>query len=247
MLCYKNGGLAREHIRDQLNTSKFPLAVLNSWKSFNETALSTAPLAQASPQDPMRLGLYFPRPEIVPNLPAGQWRYTYDPQTEKLTSESSPFDARDARNIIESQMLSLRLRSQALVASEKQANSTTSTPPPQPGRVYLVGGGSANPVIAQICGEVLGGIDGVYRLDIGGNACALGAAYKAVWGCERRPKGETFEDLIGARWDAERFVKRVAEGYQEGVFERYGVAVKGFERMEREVLAQEKARSDEKS
>jgi xylulokinase len=248
MLCYKNGGLAREHVRDQMNQSKFPLAVLNSWKSFNETALSTAPLAQKSPSDPMRLCLYFPRPEIVPNLPAGQWRYTYDPNTESLTSEpssSSAFDARDARNIVESQMLSLRLRSQALVQGEKKTGSTTALPP-QPGRVYLVGGGSANPAIAQICGEVLGGVDGVYRLDIGGNACALGAAYKAVWGCERRSKGETFEDLIGARWDAERFVKKVAEGYQEGVFERYGVAVKGFDKMEKEVLAQENSRGGEK-
>jgi xylulokinase len=245
MLCYKNGGLAREYIRDQLNTSKFPLAVLNSWKLFNDTALSTAPLAQTSSQDPMRLGLYFPRPEIVPNLPSGQWRYTYDPHTDTLTPAPSIFDARDARNIIESQMLSLRLRSQALVEGEKKADPST-TLPPQPGRVYLVGGGSANPAIAQICGQVLGGVDGVYKLDIGGNACALGAAYKAVWGCERKSKGETFEELIGARWEAERFVKRVAEGYQEGVFEQYGVAVKGFEKMEREVLAEEQANGGKK-
>jgi xylulokinase len=50
--------------------------------------------------------------------------------------------------------------------------------------------------IARIAGEVLGGAKGVFKLDVGENACALGAAYKAVWAVERR-EGETFEELIG--------------------------------------------------
>ncbi|KAF1823662.1 putative D-Xylulose kinase [Dissoconium aciculare CBS 342.82] len=252
MLCYKNGGLAREAIRDQLNARAFPLAVLRSWKTFDATALGTAPLAQADPDAPMRLGLYFPRPEIVPHLPAGQWRYTYDARAGELAPGPATFEPRDARTIVESQMLSLRLRSQALVGGGNGGggdndHTTTGSPPPQPRRVYLVGGGSANPAIASICGEVLGGTDGVFRLEIGGNACALGAAYKAVWGCERRsraPEGgqgqgqghETFEELIGARWQAERFVQKVADGYQQGVYEQYGEAVVGFERMEKAVL-----------
>jgi xylulokinase len=129
------------------------------------------------------------------------------------------------------------------VHSPPQDSSTTTTTgaliPPQPRRVYLVGGGSANPAIAKIAGEVLGGVEGVYKLDIGGNACALGAAYKAVWGCERTAVGQTFEDLIGERWDEDRFVKRVAEGYTKGVFEKYGEAVQGFGAMERLVLEEE--------
>lgn len=112
------------------------------------------------------------------------------------------------------------------------------TLPAQPRRVYLVGGGSANPAIARIAGEVLGSVEGVFKLDIGGNACALGAAYKAVWGCERG-EGETFEDLIGGRWDEGKFVKKVAEGYKKGTFERYGEAVQGFEKMEMRVLREE--------
>ena len=39
-------------------------------------------------------------------------------------------------------------------------------------------------------GEVIGGAEGVYRLDVGGNACALGGAYKAVWALERAEGGE---------------------------------------------------------
>ncbi|KAI5370406.1 Putative carbohydrate kinase, FGGY, D-xylulose kinase, ATPase, nucleotide binding protein [Septoria linicola] len=227
MLCYKNGGLAREQIRDQLSST-------SDWESFNSTALSTPPLSQKSDAEPQRLGLYFPRPEIVPNLPSGQWRYKYDVRSQKLDKTDVDFVPDDARNIIESQFLSLRLRSHALVRSEKDLR-TGKMLPPQPRRVYLVGGGSANPAIAKIAGEVLGSVEGVYKLDIGGNACALGAAYKAVWGCERK-SGQTFEELIGERWDESSFVKKVADGYTEGVFEKYGEAVKGFDAMEKLVL-----------
>jgi xylulokinase len=188
---------------------------------------------QNSSSDPMRMGLYFPRPEIVPNVRAGQWRYEYDASSNKLnqTSAEQSVDA-DARGIVESQMLSLRLRSAALVSGHEINGKKL---PPQPRRVYLVGGGSANPAIARIIGDVLGGAEGIYKLDIGGNACALGGAYKAVWGCERRDK-QTFEELVGERWNEDAFVKKVADGYREGVFEKYGEALKGFEAMEKEVV-----------
>lgn len=229
MLCYKNGGLARELIRDQLGAGK-------SWDKFNEVATTTPEVSQQSKSDPMRMGLYFPRPEIVPNVREGQWRYHYKPSDGSLTETSSDFVPDDARNIVESQMLSLRLRSAPLVQPEKDENGKEH--PPQPKRVYLVGGGSANSAIARIAGEVLGSVEGVFKLDIGGNACALGSAYKAVWGCERK-NGQTFEDLIGSRWDEAKFVKKVADGYKEGVFETYGEAVVGFDKMEKLVLENE--------
>ena len=80
---------------------------------------------------------------------------------------------------MESQILSLRLRSRNLVLPPSPSL------PPQARRIYLVGGGSTNPAIARIVGEVLGGAEGVYTLNVGGNACALGAAYKALWAMER--------------------------------------------------------------
>ena len=241
MLCYKNGGLAREKVRDDLNATDEATAVSpRSWDAFNSTAEHTLPLGQAiddsEETSQMRLGLYFPRPEIVPNLPAGQWRYLYDSTTQSLQPTSSAFHPVDARNILESQLLSLRLRSAHLVAPQPHPSSPGTFLPPQPRRIYLVGGGSANVTIARVCGEVLGGSEGVFKLDVGGNACGLGAAYKAVWGVERA-EGESFEDLIEGRWDEGRFVRRVADGYCEGVFEKYGEAVKGFEEMERVVLA----------
>ncbi|KAF2203125.1 xylulose kinase [Delitschia confertaspora ATCC 74209] len=234
MLCYKNGGLAREHIRDAINSTSSS-ASPKTWDLFNETATSTAVLGQSDPtKDPMRLGLYFPRPEIVPNVAAGTWRFLYNNANETLTpadDKSWPVPQADARAILESQFLSLRLRSQNLV--EKQGSL-----PAQPRRIYMVGGGAANSAIAELAGEVLGGSDGVYKLDIGANACALGAAYKAAWGVERK-SGEAFEDFLEERWNEEAFVKRICQGYREGVWERYGEALKGFAKVE-EKAVQEK-------
>jgi len=82
---------------------------------------------------------------------------------------------------------------------------------------------------------VLGGVEGVYRLDVGGNACALGSAYKAVWAVERKA-GETFEQLIGGRWREEDFVERVAEGYQRELYEEYEKGVEALAAVEKEVL-----------
>lgn len=227
MLCYKNGGLAREHIRDAINGDKSD----KSWDKFNETATSTPVLGQSKDSDPMRLGLFFPRPEIVPAVKAGVWRYTYTPSSSSSLSNAEqddkawPTPDADARAILESQFLSLRLRSQPLV--EPQGSL-----PAQPRRIYLVGGGAANSAIAELAGQVLGGSEGVFKLEIGGNACALGSAYKAAWGVQRVSPDEKFEDFLETRWDESSFVRKVADGYRKGVFEKYGEALQGFDGLE---------------
>ncbi|EFE31685.1 uncharacterized protein ARB_01284 [Trichophyton benhamiae CBS 112371] len=245
MLCYKNGGLARERVRDAINakldeTKDKDKDASNPWSNFDRILLDTPPAGQKSDSDPMKLGLFFPRPEIVPNLREGEWHFNYTPGhadvdqqlKETDTGWNHPFDG--ARAIVESQFLSLRLRSRELVHSPSDKKDI----PPQPRRIYLVGGGSRNAAIAKVAGEVLGGIEGVYKLDVGENACALGAAYKAVWALERAPQ-QTFEDLIGQRWREDEFVERIADGYQPGVFEKYGQAVRGFEMMEKQILKAE--------
>ncbi|KAF1966999.1 actin-like ATPase domain-containing protein [Bimuria novae-zelandiae CBS 107.79] len=237
MLCYKNGGLARERIRDAIN--EHSSGTPKSWDLFNETALNTPALGQNKPEsDPMRLGLYFPRPEIVPNVKEGTWRFLYKNDTlspiapegaQGKTEDSSwPIPTADARAILESQFLSLRLRSESLVAPQGDL-------PPQPRRIYMVGGGAANSAIADLAGQVLGGSEGVFKLDIGGNACALGAAYKAAWGVQRKGN-EKFEDFLEKRWVEKDFVKKVCEGYRKGVWERYGEALKGFDQVEKRAI-----------
>ncbi|KAJ9615782.1 hypothetical protein H2200_001859 [Cladophialophora chaetospira] len=229
MLCYKNGGLAREKVRDKINEKLGKEE--NSWQEFDKLLLETSPLAQSSDNEKMHLGLYFPRPEIIPNLPVGEWHVAYDPSSHEIQSETSVPQSpeQDARVIVESQFLSLRLRSRELVSSPGQGL------PAQPRRIYLVGGGSRNKAIAKVAGEVLGGSEGVFKLDVGENACALGAAYKAVWAVERQ-KGETFEELIGKRWREDEFVEKIADGYNKELWERYGEALKGFEAMENKLL-----------
>ncbi|KAK5941204.1 hypothetical protein PMZ80_006481 [Knufia obscura] len=234
MLCYKNGGLAREQIRDLINEALHPSDVNStSWSDFDKYLLETKPLAQEDDDKPTQLGIYFPRPEIVPNLPAGQWHFQYDPAGDMLTqtSKTPHYPYEDARIIVESQLLSMRLRSRGVVKSPGNYL------PPQPRRIYLVGGGSRNKAIAQVAGEVLGGSEGVYKLDLGENACALGAAYKAVWAVERS-QGQSFEELIGGRWTEADFIEKVADGYRADKYEKYGRALKGFEQMEKVLLAQ---------
>ncbi|KAI9736944.1 MAG: hypothetical protein M1834_000533 [Cirrosporium novae-zelandiae] len=233
MLCYKNGGLAREHVRDAINKTTGNTG--NVWADFDKLCLAKPPLGTTNDTDLMKMALYFSRPEIVPNLPAGEWHFNYDPKTgalkESLEGFNKPDD--DARTIVESQFLSCRFRSQNLVHSPAKGL------PPQPRRVYLVGGGSRNKAIAKLAGEIFGGSEGVFKLEIGENACALGAAYKAVWAIERK-NGEKFEDLVGKRWKEEDFVEKIADGYQPGVFEKYGKAVEGFAKMEAELLERRK-------
>lgn len=237
MLCYKNGGLAREHVRDAINAKLGVDKPANPWAEFDRVMLQTPAVGQKTESDLMKMGLFFPRPEIVPNVRSGQWRFNYNPEDGSLTETAEgwnePFD--EARAIVESQMLSLRLRSRGLTTSPDDGL------PAQPRRVYLVGGGSKNKAIAKVAGEVLGGVDGVYKLDVGDNACALGAAYNAVWAIERAP-AQTFEDLIGKRWHEEDFIEKIADGYQKNAFEKYGMALEGFEKMEAQVLKQEESR-----
>lgn len=230
MLCYKNGGLAREKVRDTLPK---PEGGATGWENFNKAVLDTPPLDMSSENDRAKLGLYFYLRETVPNIRAGKWRFTCNSDGSDLKESAEGWHKEtDARAIVESQALSMRLRSQKLVYSPRDSL------PAQPRRIYLVGGGSLNPAITQVLSEVLGGADGVYKLDVGGNACALGGAYKALWALERKD-GETFDELIGKRWTEEGSIEKVDIGYREGTYQKYGKVLGAFEEMEGRLLAEE--------
>lgn len=229
MLCYKNGGLAREKVRDQLPK---PEGGKTGWENFNKAVFDTPPLGM-SEDDRAKIGLYFYLRETVPNIRAGTWRYSCKPDGSDLQETEGWDKETDPRLIVESQALSMRLRSQNLV------HSPGNDLPAQPRRIYLVGGGSLNPAIAQVIGEVLGGVDGVYKLDVGGNACAMGGAYKALWALERG-EGETFDELIGKRWKEEGSIEKVDVGFRDGLYQKYGGVLGAFEGMEQKILAEEK-------
>ena len=229
MLCYCNGSLARESVRDSLNKS---LGVASSdWQHFDETTLSTPVASKSSSDSPSKIGVYFPLPEIIPNVQSGTWRFNYSDGKVRQTEEGWNIPADDVRAILESQALSMRMRSEALLKPEAGVNGGKT----QPRRLYVVGGGSKNAAIASVMAGVIGGFEGVYKLDIGGNACALGAAYYATWALERK-QGEAFEDYVAERWDEEKQVKRIGDAYQEGIWEEYGEILKGFKMAEYEIV-----------
>lgn len=78
MLCYQNGSLTREFIRDQYANG--------DWKTFNSL------LGQTSPGNMNQVGFYFTRPEITPNLATpGIWRFDANGKLLKNCNEI-PFD-----------------------------------------------------------------------------------------------------------------------------------------------------------
>ncbi|KAI9849626.1 MAG: hypothetical protein M1837_002751 [Sclerophora amabilis] len=242
MLCYKNGGLARERVRDKINEAAKIDKSTGSWTEFDRLVAQTPPMLKRKPSDVERMGLYFPLAEIVPNVRPGLWRFSYDYSLpgsgqDKLveTQEGWNLPNDDAKAIVESQIFSLRLRSQRVVTSPGTGI------PQQPRRIYLVGGGAKNETIARTIGEMLGGTEGVYQLDVGEHGCALGSAQKAVWAVERK-QDQTFEDLIGERWDEKHSIRKVDPGYRQALWDQYGRALPGFSAMEERVLMKEHGR-----
>lgn len=231
MLCYTNGALARERIAEEVNAD----AATNSddkWANFNELAESTPVTGSKSAGQPAKIGIYFPLPENIPNVKAGTWRFNYNTQTNELieTSAGWSIPRDDARAILESQALSMRLRSHPLLLP-----NATNGNKHQSRRVYVVGGASRNHSICEALGDVLGGYEGVYKLDIGGNACALGAAYYAAWALERKAN-EHFEDFVGDRWDEKGKIEKIGSGYKKGTWEQYEQLIEGFREAERRII-----------
>ncbi|OAA53411.1 Carbohydrate kinase, FGGY [Cordyceps fumosorosea ARSEF 2679] len=107
MLCYKNGGLARERVRDDL-----PGAADGSWAAFDRAIAETPPLDIQGGR--AKMGLYFDLRETVPNLRAGTWRFTCAAAdgSDLRVAEAWPA-ATDARLIVESQALGGRRRVRA--------------------------------------------------------------------------------------------------------------------------------------
>lgn len=230
MLCYCNGALAREGVRDEINKSKG--VTDKSWAEFGKAVDSTQVAGRSSSSDPAKIGVYFPLPENIPSANKGTWRYNYSATdgTIKETQEGWNLPHDDVRAIIESQALSMRMRSEALLSPDAHNGHKA-----QPRRLYFVGGGSRNAAIMSITAEVLGGFEGAYKLDIGSNACALGASYYAAWALERKGS-EAFEDYVDRYWEEETHAVRIGDAYKEGVWEEYGSVMKGFRIVEEEIM-----------
>ncbi|CUS24534.1 LAQU0S17e01112g1_1 [Lachancea quebecensis] len=187
MICYCNGALARERIRDQLSET-------HDWEPFNAAVTST------TLDTDNEIACYFPLGEIVPNVPSSYRRATFakspDSQKVELELKDAFADvAHDAKNIVESQALSCRVRISPLLSEDCADPSVNlgdsmvhfdyddfplSEYKKRPRRAFFVGGASKNNAIVERFAQVLGATNGNFRLETP-NSCALGGCYRAMW------------------------------------------------------------------
>lgn len=235
MLCYCNGALAREQLRDEVN-EKYST---NGWDKFDEILESEfakdEEVKQPEKAADERVGIYFPLGEIIPNAKPCKRRFTYSEKTGlvELSKEDVAVE-QEAALIIESQALSCRLRvcpmlgggrdtksfevEKALEALEKivgqevtvdHVSYSTDEFMKRPKSVYYVGGSSKNESIVRVFNDIFGARKGGYRVEIG-DACALGGCFRAIWGCRPHEEhGLGFEDWIKERFDFAGNVDRV--------------------------------------
>lgn len=129
MLCYKNGALVRQQIRDRYADA--------DWDKFNALVEQTPAGCNGL------LGFYFTLPEIIPPNVVGEYFFT----TENSESTVKPEVDINAvppsvhpRAILESQFLSIKARINAILPEGSHPLR----------RLVISGGSSANLVIRQI-------------------------------------------------------------------------------------------------
>ncbi|KAH3664039.1 hypothetical protein OGAPHI_004753 [Ogataea philodendri] len=239
MLCYCNGALAREIVRDKLNEKyKEPK---NSWDKFNSLLDKSVPL-----NGKFELGIYFPLGEIIPNAKPCERRFRFDVDKKELLEVEPWSIEEDVNSIIESQALSCRLRMGPLLAStskqqlvdkygvlsklEKYGEIQADGKPQsqdallcRPKKVFYVGGSSKNPsIVAKYC-DILGPTEDNYKIDIS-DACALGGCFKSLWsfGSESGEIKDDYMKWLSASFDWNEGTEKLGPGnhwdeYADGV------------------------------
>ncbi|KAF5955400.1 hypothetical protein HYC85_008256 [Camellia sinensis] len=165
MLCYKNGSLTREDVRNQCADK--------SWEVFAKFLQQTPPLNGG------KIGFYYKEYEILPPLPVGFHRFvlenftgdTLDGISEREVDKFDP--PSEVRALIEGQLLSLRGHAERFGM------------PSPPKRIIATGGASANQSILNTVAAIFGcNVYTVQRPD----SASLGAALRAAhgWLCNKK-------------------------------------------------------------
>ncbi len=132
MLCYKNGALAREKVRNEYAGG--------DWERFSELVTAMPPGNNGF------WGLYFPLPEIIPPNVVGNFYFETRDGTVAPTEVAALPATAHPRAILESQLLSIRARVAAILHQDA----------PRLRRLVLTGGGSTNPTIRQLSADLFG-------------------------------------------------------------------------------------------
>ncbi|KAL3830680.1 hypothetical protein ACJIZ3_019482 [Penstemon smallii] len=165
MLCYKNGSLTREDVRNRCADK--------SWDVFNTFLQQTKPLNGG------KLGFYYKDHEIIPPLPVGFHRFVLENFNGNSLdgvkeSEVVEFDsASEVRAIVEGQLLSMRGHAERFGM------------PSPPKRIIATGGASANTSILDSVASIFG--CDVYKIQSSDSA-SMGAALRAAhgWLCNKK-------------------------------------------------------------
>ncbi|KAK2463585.1 hypothetical protein APHAL10511_004336 [Amanita phalloides] len=173
MLCYKNGSLARENVRDQF--------AQGDWDMFNEM------VEKMSPGNGGFMGLYYPQPEIIPPNVVGEYFFKYsvnqDAGPVPVSIQDIPVNAHP-RAILESQLLSIRSRLKAILPEN--------TPPLH--RLILTGGSSTNQTVRKLVANIFG-----MKVYVSGTkeAAAMGGGLLAKYAWCKKMNGDltTFEGM----------------------------------------------------
>ena len=129
MLCYKNGALAREYIRDHYADGE--------WSKFDQLVRSTPPGNSGY------TGLYFPLHEIIPPNVVGD--YFFKEATPILGLPEKKYHP---RAILESQLLSIRSKVESILSQNEEAVKGLK-------RLLITGGGSTNEVVRQMASDIM--------------------------------------------------------------------------------------------
>lgn len=211
MLCYKNGALAREQIRNHCAGA--------DWTRYNEL------VEQSPPGNNGFMGLYFPLPEIIPPGVQGEFIFQCkDNEEPELLDGLQPNAIQHARAVLESQFLSIKSRIAAILPAH--------SPPLQ--RLIVTGGSSANQTIRQLAADVFGlRVYVAESKEAAGTGGAVLAKF-AWWKAQAGGTSESFEEMTVGTGEVERM--RLVATPKGGVTKVYEGLVKNYRQCEELVI-----------
>ncbi|KAH8550299.1 hypothetical protein BGW37DRAFT_521521 [Umbelopsis sp. PMI_123] len=217
MLCYKNGSLTREKIRD--------LYANGDWTAFNNL------LHQAPPglsNGCKRRGYYYYMQEIIP-FAKGFHRFEDDKAVDEFTGSKEEVASYNVRAIVESQFLSMKVRTSRMLDTHGKSSDAT-----QLKRILATGGAASNPNLLQVLANVFN--LPVYKKQ-GMNSASLGGALLAKFAARRlHGYSGSFEQMMEDEQRDKVAHQLVAEPQTEYT-EVYNDIVEDFVRLEQLVVA----------
>jgi len=212
MLCYKNGALAREQVRDRFSDA--------DWNKYNQLVESQSPGCGGY------MGLYFPLPEIIPPEVQGDFVFRTSPGAppSRVSLDCVPTECHP-RMILESQFLSIRSRIAAILPPD--------APPLQ--RLVVTGGSSANQTIRQLAADLFN--MKVY-VSATKEAAAMGGALLAKFSWWKAQEGNeygTFEEMCAMTGTDGLGFKCVAEPLEK-VAQAYETLIEPYTACEEQVV-----------